>query len=283
MRAKVIVVAVVVVCAVVTTWSGIHLERTVGNEHRSKSLLLLPNGKHLKVASLGQASLLADLMYLWAIQYYSEYEREDRFQYVQHIFGNVIAELDPHYIDAYWMGALILIVEAKDLEAGLRLLDQGIEANPENWMLPYLAGWECYHADRFERAEAYFAHAAALPEVPIYVKRTRIGMAAAKGDLRRAYVMWIDILQDPGADERTIDIAERQLRHLKVKIDVQEIQAWVAQFQLENERWPVSLTELLQRGYVDAVPFDPFGRPYAYNPGSGIVAAPEDRILPEGS
>ena len=283
MRAKAIVVAVVVICAVVTTWSGIHLERTVGNEHRSKSLLLLPNGKHLKVASLGQAPLLADLMYLWAIQYYSEYEREDRFRYVQHIFGNVIAELDPHYIDAYWMGALILIVEAKDLEAGLELLDQGIEANPANWILPYLAGWECYHADQFECAEAYFAHAEALPEVPIYVKRTRIGMAAAKGDLRRAYAMWLDVLQDPGVDAGTIDIAERQLRHLKVKIDVQEIQAWVARFQLENERWPLSLTELLQRGYVDALPFDPFGRPYAYDPMSGIVAAPSDRILPEGS
>lgn len=283
MPAKALVTAVVVFCVVATTWSGIHLERMVGNEHRSKSLLLLPNGKHLKIASLGQAPLLADLMYLWAIQYYSEYEREDRFRYVQHIFGNVIAELDPHYIDAYWMGALILIVEAKDLEAGLQLLDQGIEANPENWILPYLAGWECYYADRFECAEAYFAHAEALPEVPIYVKRTRIGMAAAKGDLRRAHAMWLDILQDPGADAGTIDIAERQLRHLKVKIDVQEIQAWVAQFRLENERWPGSLSELLQRDYVDALPFDPFGQPYAYDPVSGIVAASADRILPEGS
>jgi len=283
MPAKALVTAVVVFCVVATTWSGIHLERMVGNEHRSKSLLLLPNGKHLKIASLGQAPLLADLMYLWAIQYYSEYEREDRFRYVQHIFGNVIAELDPHYIDAYWMGALILIVEAKDLEAGLQLLDQGIEANPENWILPYLAGWECYYADRFECAEAYFAHAEALPEVPIYVKRTRIGMAAAKGDLRRAHAMWLDILQDPGVDAGTIDIAERQLRHLKVKIDVQEIQAWVAQFRLENERWPGSLSELLQRDYVDALPFDPFGQPYAYDPVSGIVAASADRILPEGS
>ena len=283
MRAKAIVVAAVVLCAVVTTWSGIHLERTVGNERQSKPLLLLPNGKHLKVASLGQAPVLADLMYLWAIQYYSEYEREDRFQYVQHIFGNVIAELDPHYVDAYWMGALILIVEANDLDAGLELLDQGIEANPENWILPYLAGWECYHADQFDCAETYFAHAEALPEVPIYVKRTRIGMAAAKGDLRRAYAMWLDILQDPTADAATMDIAERQLRHLKVKIDVSEIQSWVAQFRLENERWPESFTELLKRGYTDALPFDPFGRPYAYDPMSGVVAVPKDRILPEGS
>ncbi len=273
----------VLVAGAVTVVSGRGLERLSAERPTEASLLYLPNGQHLKLASLGQAPVLADLIYLWAIQYYSVYEREDRFRYVEHVFGNVIAELDPHYIDAYWMGALILIVEAKDLEAGLELLDQGIAANPENWILPYLAGWECYHADQFECAEAYFAHAEALPEVPIYVKRTRIGMAAAKGNLRRAYAMWLDILQDPGADAGTIDIAERQLRHLKVKIDVQEIQAWVAQFQLENERWPVSLTELLRRGYADALPFDPFGRRYAYDPVSGIVAAPRDRILPEGS
>ena len=283
MRSRAIILALVFSCAVATAWSGIHLERTAGDEDYERSLLLLPNGQYLKIASLGQAPLLADLIYIWAIQYYSEYEREDRFRYVQHVFGDVIAELDPHYIDAYWMGALILIVEAKDLDAGLDLLDQGIEANPENWVLPYLAGWECYHADQLECAEAYFARAEALPEVPVYVKRSRIGMAAAKGDLRRAYTMWLDVLQDPVADAGTIGIAERQLRYLKVKIDVQEIQAWVERFRLENERWPVALSELIQSGYTDALPFDSFGRPYAYDPLSGIVAAPKDRILPEES
>ena len=283
MRGKVLIVGLVVACAVATTWSGIRLEQTGGAERQEKSLLLLPNGKHLKIASLGQAPLLADLMYLWAIQYYSEYQREDRFRYVKHIFGDVIAQLDPHYIDAYWMGALILIVEANDLDAGLALLDQGIKANPDNWILPYLAGWECYHAVQYDRAESYFARAEALPEVPVYVKRTRIGMAAAKGDLRRAYAMWLDVLQDPTADAGTIGIAERQLRHLKVRIDLQEIQAWIDRFRLENERRPSALTELVQRGYTDALPLDPFGRPYAYDPGSGIVSAPRDRILPEES
>jgi tetratricopeptide (TPR) repeat protein len=283
MRSRWIAVALVASCVVATTWSGMRLERTSGQPDLGKSLLLLPNGQHLKVASLGQAPLLADLFYLWAIQYYSQYEREDRFRYVKHIFGDVIAELDPHYVDAYWMGALILIVEAKDLDAGLELLDQGIQANPGNWILPYLAGWECYHADRLDCAETYFAYAEQLPEVPVYVKRSRIGMAAARGDLRRAYAMWLDVLQDPTADAGTVSIAERQLRHLKVKIDVQEIQAWVEQFRLENERWPQGLSELAQHGYTDALPLDPLGRPYSYDPQSGVVAAPTDRVLPEKS
>ncbi len=283
MRTRPLVVALVLLSAVMTAWSAVHLERTAGDEQRERSLLLLPNGKHLKVASLGQAPLLADLMYLWAIQYYSVYDREDRFRYVKHIFGDVIAELDPNYVDAYWMGALILIVEAKDLEAGLELLEQGMEANPDNWVLPYLAGWECYHADRYDCAESYFAHAESLPEVPVYVKRTRIGMAAAKGDYRRAYAMWLDVLQDPTADAGTIGIAERQLRHLKVKIDVQDLQGWVGRFRIDNQRWPEMLTELIRGGYTDALPLDPFGRPYAYDRRTGLVSAPQDRILREES
>ena len=89
----------------------------------SKDLLYMPNGKYLKAISLGHAPLVADFVYLWAIQYYSDYDRGDRYRYVEHVFGDVIGELDPGYTDPYWLGALILTTEAQDLEAGLRLLE----------------------------------------------------------------------------------------------------------------------------------------------------------------
>ena len=283
MRGTARAVAVVLLALTAVTWSSMRLERVGWEVGEGKELLLLPNGKHLKLASLGQAPLLADLIYLWAIQYYSEYEREDRFQYVEHIFGDVIAELDPHYVDAYWMGALILIVEARDVDRGLALLDQGIASNPDSWMLPFLAGWECYYAERYERAEAYFAAAERLPGAPTYIRRTRIGMTSAMGEYRRAYAMWLEVLRDPASDAATIDIAERQLRHLRIKIDIKEIQAWVGKFRFDNGRWPRALTELVVRGYTDALPSDPLGRPYAYDPVSGVVAAQQDRVLPGGA
>jgi len=274
-------IAVVLLAALACGWAGARLESVTDDSAGEQELLLLPNGKHLKVASLGQAPVLADLIYLWAIQYYSSYEREDRFRYVEHVFGSVISELDPHYIDAYWMGALILIVEARDIDGGLALLDKGIAANPDNWLLPYLAGWETYHVERYDRAEEYFAMAEAIPGAPPYVRRTRIGMAAAKGDHRRAYAMWLGVLQDAGSDAGTIDIAERQLRHLKIKIDIQEIAVWVEKFRSENDRWPRSLNELVITGYSDALPIDPLGRPYAFDPLTGDVAAQQDRVLSE--
>jgi len=283
MRAVNPLMAVVLVAALASSWAGARLERVADDSSIERELLLLPNGKHLKVASLGQAPVLADLIYLWAIQYYSSYERADRFRYVKHVFGEVIVELDPHYIDAYWMGALILIVEARDIDGGLALLDQGIAANPDEWLLPYLAGWEAYHAERYDRAEEYFAAAEVIPGVPVYARRTRIGMAAAKGDHRRAYAMWLGILQDPVSDAGTLDIAERQLRHLKIKIDIEEIQSWVEKFRSENARWPRSLNELVAARYIDALPIDPLGRPYAYDAVTGEVAAQQDRVLSEGA
>lgn len=277
------IILVVVVAAVASTWSGMRIEQTRAPDDRGQELLFLPNGKHLKIVSLGQAPVMADMIYLWAIQYYSVYDRADRFLYVKHVFGNVIAELDPHYIDAYWMGALILTVEAKDVDAGLALLDAGIAANADNWLLPYLAGWEAFHGERYDRAESYFAVAEAIPGSPAYVRRTRIGMAAAKGDHRRAYAMWWEVLQDPTSDRGTIDIAERQLRYLKVKIDLEKIRGWVEKFRVENGRRPTSLRELVDRGYIDALPVDPLGRSYAYDPGSGVVQAQHDRVLPEAA
>ena len=51
------------------------------------SIIYLPSGKYLKYGTFGYSSLLADLIYLWAIQYYSNYSIKDRFQYLDHIFS----------------------------------------------------------------------------------------------------------------------------------------------------------------------------------------------------
>ncbi len=191
------------------------LDRLSRVEQGERALLYLPNGKHLKAMSLGHAPLVADVVYLWAIQYYSDYRRADRFQFVEHVFGSVIAELDPHYIDPYWLGGLILIVEKGDLDAGLRLLDAGFAKNPDAWILPYSAGWECESAKRYERAASYFESAARVPSAPAFIARMRAGMFNKAGDLDGASRAWRQILDDPRTDAVAQAIASRQLRRIE--------------------------------------------------------------------
>lgn len=259
--------------------SGTVLERRSAARERSDQLLYLPNGQYLKIASLGQAPVLADMIYIWAIQYYSEYERADRFRYVEHVFGEVITELDPHYVDAYWLGALILIVEAGELERGLALLDQGFAANPDQWILPYLAGWECWLARQPGRAADYFDAAAATPGAPPTVRRIRAAMVSRAGDLETALVLWTEILEDSQSDPTSRAIAQRKVRELRVRIDLRDIRAVIERFRSENSRFPGSLEELRERGYIRGVPRHPDSRDYDYDPRSGKVSAPGDRVL----
>jgi len=276
---RVWVVLLLIACTATAVSSARGLGRIVEVDRGADELLYLPNGKFLKVASLGQAPVLADLIYIWAIQFYSDYARDDRFRYVRHVFSDVIAELDPHYIDAYWLGAMILIVEDGDLEGGLALLDQGFAANPDKWILPYLAAWECWLADQHERAAEYFELAAAIPQAPTGVRRMRAAMVARSGDLEASLRLWQEILDDPGTDPTSVKIAERKIRGLTVRIHQRDLRAAIERFRIDNSRYPESLAELHRVGYIRFIPRRPDGTDYDYDPTSGQISGPRGRIL----
>ena len=278
MARRLSVLVLVVAVAVVSGYSRAALERLDGSPAESE-LLYLPSGKHLRLMSLGHEMLVADLMYLWAIQYYSNYAREDRQRWVKHIFSDVITELDPRYIDAYWMGALIMILDNDDLEGGIALLEKGADRNPDKWILPYLAAWECYHAGQFDCAVAFFERAAATPGAPVVVSRMRAGMLAASGDLRQALGMWRAILEDPGADAQSVRIAERKVRDLRTRADIEDLESAASRFRDDNRRWPEDLEELVQASYIGRLPQDPDDNAYFYDAKTGRVNSPTGRVL----
>jgi tetratricopeptide (TPR) repeat protein len=244
-----------------------------------KELLYLPNGKYLKLVSLGHAPLVADFIYLWAIQYYSDYDRTDRYRYVEHVFGDVIGELDPAYEDPVWLGAMILTTEAGDVNAGLRLLDAGFARNPRAWILPYLAGWECERANRFEDAAAYFDRAAAVPGAPPQIYRLKAGMTARAGNLREAIERWRDVLRDPRNNDGAKAIATSQIRSLTVQADIHELEAAIVTFRERHGRAPARLDDLLRDGIVTALPEDPDGHAYVYDSETGKVTSEASRVL----
>ena len=246
---------------------------------REDALLYLPNGDFLRVASLGQRSLAASAVYLWAIQFYSDYERSDRYRFVEHVFRNVIARLDPHYIDPYWIGAMILSVEAQDLEAALRLLDDGFRANPEHWILPYLAAWECERAGQPVRAAAYFDRAAGVSGAPPQVLRLRAGMMTRAGDLAAARTRWFEVLDDPRSDESSRAIAQRQIRDLTIRIDLAAIDAAVERYVERHGAPPRRLEDLTRAGVLREIPRDPDGEPYGFDPATGRATTRASRVL----
>ncbi|MFQ5720813.1 MAG: tetratricopeptide repeat protein [Acidobacteriota bacterium] len=265
----------VLVAAVVTvSTSEVWLETRAARRPEETALLYLPSGRFLQAAALGYRTFLADLIYLWSIQYYSTYtEGTDRFRFLEHIYGTVIPRLDAKYVDPYLVGALITVVEKHDLEGALRLLDQGIAANPEAWILSYEAGFWAYDVGHdYDRAARYFERALASPGAPAHTRRMRAEMFNRKGDKETSLYLWSEILSTAD-DDRVAAIAEKHVHDLTIDVDIARLEKAIDAYRQRRGRPPLRLAALVRDRLIDVVPLDPDGVPYAYDPSTGKVTS----------
>jgi tetratricopeptide (TPR) repeat protein len=237
------------------------------------AIIYLPSGKYLKYATFGYSSLAADLIYLWSIQYYSNYEIADRFQYLERIFS-IISELDPRYTDPYEVGALIAVAEAGDPELALKILDMGLAKNPDQWIFPFEAGHIAQMTLKdFERAQRYYEKCLAIPGAPAFVSRLRANAMFKRGDLQTAWQTWLEIY-DAATDPEVRKVASNHLYQVKAAIDIADLSDAVKAFEARFRRRPAALDDLTRTGIRSALPKDLDGEDYVYDPATGTVKAP---------
>jgi tetratricopeptide (TPR) repeat protein len=242
-------------------------------------LLYLPSGKYLKLASVGFDELLADLIYLWSIQYYGNYDIGDRYTYLEKIYGEIVTELDPRYLDAYLVGSLIMTAEARRPEMALRLLDKGMARNPGSWILAFEAGYLCYNDLRdYTRAAGYFEKALKVPGVPPLVRRFYAEMYRRAGDKRTSLQEWSEIYES-AREEYVRAVAWNHVHDLTVEVHVEGLKQAIQRFRELRGGPPRGLEELAAAGLVGEVPRDPEGRDYRYDPRTGEVAYRGSLIL----
>ena len=130
----------------------------------------------LKIMSLGNPGLVADVLYLWSIQYYSFYQPHERFLYLETVY-NLITDLDPLYVDAYRIGALIMQIQTggdqEELEGAVRrLFDKGLRNLPDDWQLAEAAAWDFFIRFKDMEAALHYAEIATeRPGAPPRIKR----------------------------------------------------------------------------------------------------------------
>ena len=269
-------VAGVAIAALLTAHAANQRLEAMVQERSGDHLLYLPSGRLLRVASLGYHAPLADLIFLWSIQYYGHYHGSVRYDYVRQIYERVITVLDPRFRDAYLLGSLILTLEARRPEDGLALLDRGIENNPDDWVLPFEAGFTAFHSLKdYDRAAAYFSRAVEIPGVHPVVRRFHADMYQRMGDPRASLTLWSDLLQSAGSDY-VRNVAERHVKELVIEIHVEDLQTGVDLFRSRAGELPPDLRTLVRAGILLEVPLDLDGRTYGYDPATGEVSSPEE-------
>jgi tetratricopeptide (TPR) repeat protein len=234
------------------------------------SIIYIPSGKFLKYATFGYSSLAADMVYLWAIQYYSNYTIAERYDHLDHIFA-IIAELDPRYLDPYEMGAIIAVYEARDPYLAFKVLDRGLEKNPDQWIFPYQAGHYAQMVMKdYELARKYYKRTMEIPDSPPIAKRLYANSAFKGMDYETAWQSWLEVFQT-AEEERIKKIASNHLYQVKSAMDVKRIEDAIEEYKQKYGQNPPSLEHLVRGGLLDSLPQDLDGNDYLYDPEKGEV------------
>jgi hypothetical protein len=234
------------------------------------SIIYVPSGTYLKPATFGYTSLAADLVYLWAIQYYGDDTIRDRFTYFTHIFS-IISELDPHYVDPYEVGALIAIYDRNDVPLALSVLEMGLAKNPGQWIFPLEAGHyaQLYLKD-YALARTYYKKTMDIPGSPDIAKRLYAAAAFKSDDLKAAWDTWREVYMT-ATDPQVKKIASNHLYEVKAAGDAATIKAALARFRATFGRDPATLDDLVRTGILSSVPKDFDDKDYVYDPKTGEV------------
>lgn len=248
------------------------VERIPRKKIPGASIIYVPSGKYLKYATFGYSSFVADLVYIWAIQYYTTYTIVDRFQNLEHIFS-IIAELDPRYTDPYEIGALIAVNEARDLNLAFKILDMGLAKNPDQWIFPFEAGHHAQRAGDYQTARIYYEKTMRIPGAPDIAKRLYAATGFRVMDLEESWKTWLEVY-NTARDERTKKIAGKHLYQVKAASDMNLLKGALQQFRGRFQRLPAGLEDLVRVGLLASLPKDLDGKDYVYNPKTGEIKAP---------
>ena len=256
-----------------------HLRTLPRPDPLGKELLYLPSPTMLKLLSLGNEGLMADAVYVWAIQYYSQFSKSEKFLYLEKVF-DLITDLDPLYFDAYRMGALIMQVEApgrpeEKRHAVTRLYDKGIAAMPGSWQLAETAAWDCYLGFRDTALAVRYAEIAVRhPEAHHRIRRALGVWRDREGawGIEDSIAYWQEALAEartPGEELLT----RNHLYDVIAARDRELLEPLLRSFRARLGSCPGSWEELVLTGQLLAVPRDYAGNPYGIDPVTCTIVA----------
>jgi hypothetical protein len=237
-----------------------------------ETFVSVPSGQTLKVLSFGNNHFVADMLFIWSIQFYSTLNLTNRFDYIEDIF-DVITDLNPHYRSAYYYGAIIMALEAREFRMAIRLLQKGSRNMKNEWIFDYESG---YYAYKFlkdhELAESYYLKASQNPKAPSMVKRRRAHMTYIRNDLSIAYKLWNDIYKS-ARTQLEKDASIFHLYQIKFEMDKKRLEKKIQSYKIRYGRNPPDLNKLKYHGFIKEVPRDFHGNDYIYNMKNGTIHA----------
>ncbi|MGH9718372.1 MAG: hypothetical protein ACRD4R_16815 [Candidatus Acidiferrales bacterium] len=236
-------------------------------EADAKEELLLRSPAAIDKMSLGYNSLLADVYWTRAVQYYGE-----RFGTPHATFAllwpllDITTTLDPKLLPAYHFGAIFLsqpgMGGAGRPDLAVKLVKRGIAANPNRWGLYSDLGFLYYwHFRDYKDAAAAYLAGSKTAEGPSWMRIMAARMDQKGGSIETSRMIWSQIYTS-SANPNIRKMALKTLRGLKAEQDEAELDGIAVQYRQRFGHFPSSMDEMRAAGLLRGTPVDPKGYPY---------------------
>lgn len=288
-----VVVLVLCVAAIVPLQSWI--DRT-DSASVDDEILYFSDGEDIKTMALGYESLLADVYWMRAIQYFGNKINEDRTILNTRDVKNFIllyplldttTTLDPHLTTAYVFGGYF-INDYVDPKLGIALLEKGIRNNPDEFRLYQQLAYLYWREGDCETASRVYAEGGAAAGAPFWMKELS-ALVLAKCGRPDVTLDMLRLQYDATEDPRIREDLTRQIQSYQALIEVTYLQNAAAAYQQQFGAYPPSLSALLRALSRDpnmpdlqigpgGNPLDPEGVPYVYDPATGGVTTDPNSV-----
>jgi hypothetical protein len=250
--------------------------------------LLLQSGRAAQRMSLGYDSLVADVYWTRAVQYYGARAGVpgSHFQLLSPLL-DIATDLDPKLIVGYRFGAVFL-AEPSPTGAGrpdlaIQLVKKGMAANPDNWYLvgdlAFLYYW--YMNDYTDAAKTYM-DGSKIPGAPSWMNIMAALVAQRGGSVETARMLWTEVYNST-QDKSVRTRAMETLRGLRALEDEQELDRLAQQYKDRFGHFPSTTDQLRESGLIRGNPVDPAGFPYLFGSEGKSALDPQSPIvIPKG-
>ena len=250
------------------------LARYSGPSASAENLLYVRSPDTMKRLALSYDSLLADVYWIRAVQYYGgtrlSTDPDKRYDLLFPLL-DLTTSLDDRFNIAYYYGSTFL-AEAPPGGPGrpdlaIALLEKGLRAQPEKWEFAQWIGFVHYWwRQDYQQAAAWFSRAAKFPGAPIWMAPLAASTLTEGGSRQASRFMWEEIART-AEDEWFRNEARRRLQQLDAMDQLDQLRTVAARFSEQRGAPASDWSELRAAGYLKGTPVDPTGTPYRLDAG----------------
>jgi len=169
--------------------------------------------------------------------------------------AEVVTTINPYYYDIYYICNGFLTWDFNNAETANKLLLKAVKYRPKDWFFYFMMGFNYfYFLHDYEMGGTYIQKAAQIRNSP-FLASLAARLMYASGRTEIAIQMLRSMIRNI-KDENWKKSLSKRLKALEAVLTIQRA---VEKFMRNMDRTPVSIEELLEKGFLQEKPEDPYG------------------------